>query len=133
MNLSKSKIRRMLWMSIGCISFLLGSIGTIVPILPTFPFYLLTTLCFAKSSKKLHEWFINTNLYKNNFEDYINKKGMTVQTKTKILTMVSLFMLIGFIAMASKNIVFGCFVLSVVWLFHVIYFIWGIKTLRSKD
>lgn len=133
MNLSNSKIRRMLWMSIGCISFVLGSIGTIVPILPTFPFYLLTTLCFAKSSKNLHEWFINTNLYKNNFEDYINKKGMTIQTKIKILTMLSLFMLIGFIAMASKNIVFGCFVLSVVWLFHMIYFIWGIKTLRSKD
>lgn len=131
--MNQNKFKRMIWISIGFISFVLGTIGTILPILPTFPFYLLTAFSFAKSSEKLHEWFMNTNLYKNNFKDYVNKKGMTVQTKIKILTMVSLFMLIGFIAMASKNIVFGCFVLSVVWLFHVIYFIWGIKTLRSKD
>ena len=131
--MSQNKFKRMLWISIGFISFVLGSIGTILPILPTFPFYLLTAFSFAKSSKKLHNWFINTKLYKNNFEEYALNKGMRMKTKIKILGMLTGLMMIGFIMMAMKSVMIGCILLIFVWFFHVIYFIWGIKTIRIED
>lgn len=133
MNLSNSKIRRILWLSIGCIAFVLGSIGTILPILPTFPFYLLCAFSFAKSSKRLHNWFINTNLYKENFEEYVLKKGMRMKTKIKVLGMLTGVMLIGFIMMVMKDVMVGCILLFFVWFFHVIYFVWGIKTIHVED
>ncbi len=131
--MSQNKFKRMLWISIGFISFVLGSIGTILPILPTFPFYLLTAFSFAKSSEKLHNWFINTKLYKNNFEEYALNKGMRMKTKLKILGMLTGLMMIGFIMMAMKSVMIGCILLFFVWFFHVIYFMWGIKTIRIED
>ena len=132
MNLSQSKFRRIIWLIVGCISFVLGSIGTVVPILPTFPFYLLCAFGFAKSSKKLHGWFIQTNLYKENFEEYVLQKGMKMKTKLKVLGMLTGVMFIGFIAMAMKSIVVGCILLLIVWFLHVIYFLWGVKTLVEE-
>ena len=44
----------------------LGAVGAVVPLIPAFPFLLLAAVCFARSSEKLNNWFINTRLYKNN-------------------------------------------------------------------
>ena len=46
-----------------CLGF--GTVGIVLPILPTVPFYMATLFCFAKSSERLHSWFLGTNLYKN--------------------------------------------------------------------
>ncbi|ORX85279.1 hypothetical protein LY90DRAFT_36391, partial [Neocallimastix californiae] len=53
----RNKIIRIILTIIGCISFGLGSIGIVLPILPTVPFYLLALVCFANSSERLHDWF----------------------------------------------------------------------------
>ena len=55
---------RILWIILGFICLGLGVIGIILPILPTVPFFMATVFCFAKSSKRLHGWFIGPNLYK---------------------------------------------------------------------
>lgn len=125
------KIRKMIYITIGCIGFVLGTIGAILPILPTFPFLLLATCCFAKSSEKLHQWFIGTNLYKKNLESYVQGKGMTAKTKIQIMIVVTLLMLVGFIMMG--NIFIGQIILAFVWLFHLVYFIFGIKTLKTTN
>ncbi len=52
-------IKRILWLIAGIICLALGIIGVVLPILPTTPFMLLATFCFAKSSKRLHSWLIN--------------------------------------------------------------------------
>ena len=58
-------------------------------------------------------------------------RGMTVKTKVRIMIMVTLLMSVGFIMMGLKGIVTGCVVLSCVWAFHIIYFIWGVKTIPA--
>ena len=61
-------IKKIAYIVLGYIGVALGAVGAIVPLLPAFPFLLLATFCFAKSSEKLHNWFISTKLYKNNLE-----------------------------------------------------------------
>ena len=56
---------KIIWILLGFLCLGLGTIGMVLPILPTVPFYMATLFCFAKSSKKLHDWFVETNLYKN--------------------------------------------------------------------
>ena len=46
---------------------------------------------------------------------------------------VTLLMSIGFIMMGLKGIVAGCVVLGSVWIFHLIYFIFGIKTIPASE
>lgn len=55
---------RYVWMALGILCLVLGTIGVVLPILPTVPFYMATVFCFAKGSKTLHDWFLGTSLYK---------------------------------------------------------------------
>ena len=117
-------MRKILYIIIGCISLGLGIIGVILPILPTVPFVLLAAFCFAKSSERLNGWFKNTKLYRENNV----KNGMTKQAKIRIMCSVTLLMSIGFIMMGLKGIVVGNIVLLIVWIFHMVYFTFGVKT-----
>ena len=117
-------MKKILYILIGCISLGLGIIGVILPILPTVPVVLLAAFCFAKSSERLDGWFKNTKLYRENNI----KNGMTKQAKIRIMCSVSLLMSIGFIMMGLRVIVVGNVVLLIVWIFHMAYFIFGVKT-----
>lgn len=117
-------MRKILYIIIGCISLGLGIIGVILPILPTVPFVLLAAFCFAKSSERLDGWFKNTKLYRENNI----KSGMTKRAKLRIMCSVTLLMGIGFIMMGLKGIVVGNIVLLIVWIFHMVYFTFGVKT-----
>ena len=57
-------IKKALWLVLGFIGLGLGAVGAVMPLLPAFPFLLLAGMSFAKSSSRLHEWFLNTELYK---------------------------------------------------------------------
>lgn len=117
-------MKKILYIMIGCISLGLGIIGVILPILPTVPFVLLAAFCFARSSERLNGWFKNTKLYRENNI----KSGMTKQAKVRIMCLVTLLMSIGFIMMGLKDIVVGNIVLLIVWIFHMVYFTLGVKT-----
>ena len=124
-------MKRILYIILGCIGVGLGAVGAVVPMLPAFPFLMLAAFCFARSSEKLDRWFKGTKLYKDNLEDYVAGRGMTVKTKIRIMATVTALMSVGFIMMGLKGIVTGCVVLGCVWAFHIIYFIWGVKTIPA--
>ena len=124
-------MKRILYIILGCVGVGLGAVGAVVPMLPAFPFLMLAAFCFARSSEKLDRWFKGTKLYQDNLADYVAGRGMTVKTKVRIMITVTALMSIGFIMMGLKGIVTGCIVLGCVWLFHIIYFIWGVKTIPA--
>ena len=121
-------IKRITLVVLGCVSLALAVIGVVLPILPTVPFLALAAFCFAKSSDRLNNWLINTKFYQNNLADFKAGKGMTVKTKVRILATVTLVMAIGLIAMLMKGIIVGSIILSVVWLGHIYYFGFKVKT-----
>ena len=127
------KLKKLFWIILGLIGVGLGAVGAVVPMIPAFPFLMLAAFSFARSSEKLHSWFINTKLYRDNLADFVAGRGMTVKTKVRIMITVTLLMSIGFIMMGLKGIVTGCIVLTLVWAFHIIYFIFGIKTIPAAE
>lgn len=120
-------MKRIIYIILGCIGVGLGAVGAVVPMLPAFPFLMLAAFCFARSSEKLDRWFKNTKLYQDNLADYVAGRGMTWKTKIRIMITVTLLMSIGFIMMHAVMV--GRIVLACVWVFHIIYFIWGVKTI----
>lgn len=126
MNLKKT-----FYILLGCIGLGIGAVGAVVPLLPAFPFLLLAAFCFARSSEKLHRWFISTKLYKDNLESYVAGKGMTKKTKVHIMITVTALMSIGFVMMHAVPV--GRIVPACVWIFHIVYFLFGVKTIPAAN
>ncbi|MGN0521079.1 MAG: YbaN family protein [Eubacterium sp.] len=126
------KIKKVLLIILGCVGLALGAVGAVVPLLPAFPFLLLAAVCFAKSSEKLSNWFIGTKLYKNNLESYVKGQGMAPKTKVKVMITVTLLMSFGLFMMLRKDLYTPCIILGVVWLFHILYFSFGVKTIKKN-
>ena len=124
-------IKKIIFIVLGCICLALGTVGVVLPILPTVPFYLATAFCFANSSERLHNWFVNTGLYKKHLQSYVEHKGMLLKTKVSIITTVTLLMGFGFFMMARKGIWIPCIILAVVWVCHIVYFVFGVKTIKD--
>ena len=126
-------MKKIIYRILGCAGVALGTIGTMLPILPTVPFLMLAAYCFAGSSERLDRWFRGTRLYQDHLRDLTERKGMTAKAKIRILLTVTLLMGIGFLMMGLKGIVTGCAVLFCVWISHLIYFIFMIKTIPPKE
>lgn len=125
------KIKKIMYITLGCIGVGLGALGAVLPLLPAFPFLLLAAVCFGKSSEKLHTWFIGTKLYKDNLESYIQGKGMTRKAKFRIMVTVTILMSISLFMMLQVPV--GRIILGCVWVFHVPYFAVGVKTIPSES
>ena len=73
----------------GAIAVLLGIFGIFLPLLPTTPFLLLASWCFARGSDRLHRWLLSHRVfgeYLRNFE-----AGRGIPLKAKIVATVMLW------------------------------------------
>ncbi len=120
-------MKKIIFMIIGFIALAFGLIGILVPLFPTVPFLLLASIMFAKSSDKVNSWFKSTKIYQNHLESYVNKQGMLLNTKLKIMLMVTI--LLGIACIMMKDVFIGQIVIIVVWICHILYFTFKVKTI----
>jgi len=125
------KIKRIVFASLGFVCFGLGTVGVFLPILPTTPFYLAALFFFANSSERLHTWFSGTRLYKKHVESFVKKRGMLLSAKISVIAAVTILMGFGFFMMARKGIWIPCVILAAVWICHVYYFVFRVKTIKK--
>lgn len=126
-------MKKYVYLTLGLSALALGALGSLLPFLPTVPFLMLAACCFARCSQKLDHWFKGTRLYRENLADFAAGRGMTRRVKVRIMAAVTLLMGIGCILMGLKGILTGCALLALIWVFHVLYFIYGIKTIPATE
>lgn len=117
---------KIIYFIIGLIAAGLGAIGVVLPILPTTPFLLLATFCFAKSSTRFHKWFTSTRLYKNHLESFVERRSMKLKTKVSLLAFASTMLLIPLIMVPVLPM--HIFILALI-AFKYYYFICRIETI----
>lgn len=122
------KIKKYMYVTAGIISVILGSIGVILPVLPTTPFLLLASFCFAKGSKRFENWFKSTKLYKKHLESFVNNRAMTLKQKWTLLLFADFMMMFPLIILDSL-IVKGIIVIVIICKYY--YFFTQIETIKE--
>lgn len=115
-----NRIKKIIFVIVGFISLLLGIMGTVLPILPTVPFLLLTSYCFARGSNKFEVWFKSSKIYKKYLEDFILNKSMTLKQKIYISTFADI--MIAFPLVILNNLYIKLFLIIII-IFKYYYFI----------
>ena len=122
---------RYIFLTIGAISFVLGTAGIVIPLLPTVPFYMLTLFCLARGSERFHKMFLESSLYQKTVGAYERDKALTLRTKLSILLSVSTIMAVG--AYFSQDMPIALIVMAFVWIGHVIALVFIVKTKKIKN
>ena len=117
---------RYIFLTVGAVSFALGTAGIVLPMLPTVPFYMITLFCLARGSERFHNMFLESSLYQKTVGAYERDKALTLQTKLSILLSVSTIMAVG--AYFSQDMPIALIVMAFVWIGHVIALVFIVKT-----
>ncbi|WP_100010483.1 YbaN family protein [Lentibacillus sediminis] len=123
-------IKRILLVIIGLISFGIGVAGTILPVLPGGPFYLIAAFCFTKSSERLDNWFRSTEVYDKYVVGFREKRGMTRKEKIRINLIADFFIVFS---LFMVDILFVQIIIAALGLYKHYYFIKKIKTIKPAE
>lgn len=95
---------RALYIILGCLSVVLGTIGVFIPGLPTTPFVLLASWCFYRSSPRLQAWLLQSFLGKY-IREYRDKGGLTTSKRIYIILLMAAMVAISTIFFISSMLI----------------------------
>ena len=87
------RLRRALLIAAGTACVALGTLGIVLPLLPTTPFLLLAAVCYARSSPRLLHWLTHNRWFGSYIRNY--REGHGIPLREKILTLSLLWITIG--------------------------------------
>lgn len=90
-----STLKRCLYVMSGFISIGLALLGILLPLLPTTPFLLLAAFCFARSSRRWHDWLLQQPLLGPYIFAFREKKGLTLEQKWRIAGAITVTLLLS--------------------------------------
>lgn len=122
-------MKKGLYIGLGGLTLVLGTIGIFVPFLPTTVFYLLTGFFWLRSSETLHTKFIQSESYHKYVDDPIVKKKMTTKSMVKMFIVMFIVFLIPCILV--DNLVMRV-TMGLVYVSHVIFLTWHLKGKKTK-
>lgn len=112
-------MKKIIFITLGYLSFFLGTVGIFLPVLPTVPFYLLTAYLWFNSSDKLHHYLMNNRYYKQYIQEAFLEKKLTLKKLIKILIFLFILLAIPAVLVNSLHVrMMLCFV----YIAHVIGF-----------
>lgn len=100
-----------IWAALGILALAFGTIGIVVPLLPTVPFLLLAALCFARSSTRLHNWLISHPLLGPPIQDWSERGAISSRSKRNatvsigLVFALSLLLGLGLLILAIQAVV----------------------------
>jgi len=120
------RLKRFSWLCLGHCFLVIGIIGAFLPVLPTVPFILLASACYAKGSERFHQKLRNSRWFGKIIQAW--EAGRAISLRTKFIAVGSLLMSVFFtvIFLSSLWLKIGMIVIAI----GVIWFIWTRTTAK---
>jgi uncharacterized protein len=80
-----------MWFAVGWVAVAVGSIGVVVPGLPTTVFFIIAAACFARSSPRFEQWVLDLPHIGRAVRDYRAGLGMSRRAKALAIGMMLAF------------------------------------------
>ena len=116
--MKKFNLKKALWFSLGCLLLVIAFIGVYLPGLPWSTPAVGAAFCFAKSSKKMHDWIMNHKLFGPFLTNWAEKRVFPTKFKyAMVLTMMSSIAIMWFTTGNIKAMMWtgGFMVLVAIW------------------
>lgn len=81
-------VTRWLFLLGGLLCLALATAGALLPVLPCTPFVLLAVYCFARSSKRLHNWLLNSRLFGGIIRDWQQHRAIRRQVRSSSVAII---------------------------------------------
>jgi len=97
----RTKVKHSLLIVIGWFFVILGTIGAVLPILPTTGFLIIALACFAESSPRFHRMLLENKWFGSSLTQWQKSKTISQNTKHKAMLLIistfaiSIFILSG--------------------------------------
>jgi uncharacterized membrane protein YbaN (DUF454 family) len=122
------KVKKYLFIILGSISLVLGSVGIILPLLPTTPFLLLSAFFYLKSSQRLYDWLLNHKIFGIYIYSYINYHAIDLKAKITSLSLLWITLVISMVLIEKLLVTVILIIIGLSVTFHLL----TLKTM-SKD
>ena len=114
---------QVVYAALGTLFLVTGIVGIFLPILPTTPFLLLATTCYARSSRRFYNWLMNHPVFGPMIIEWRTYKS--IPWRIKLVAMVMMFLTFGssivfFIRDGHMQLALAFFgVMMLIWLYQV--------------
>lgn len=84
------RTRALTYLAFGHVFLATGLIGVVVPLLPTTPFILLASWCYARGSERAHRWLRENKLFGVYLREWEEYHSIPLKAKVTAVTMITL-------------------------------------------
>jgi len=87
----------------GFIMVALGTLGIVIPGLPTTPFMIVAAFCFMKSSDRMYKWVTTNKLFGGKVKKFIDNRSIPVRGKIYCISAMWIMIIISMIFVIDKT------------------------------
>ncbi len=118
-----SPLVRGLLIGAGLACVALGVIGIFLPVLPTTPFMLLAAACFARSSRRFHDWLLSNRTFGPLIHEWEQHRSIPRRTKLVAIALMSLTLALSIVFFVEPRwlqaLLAAIGLALAIWLYHI--------------
>jgi hypothetical protein len=95
---------RLLLLIAGTLFLALAALAIVLPVVPATPFLLLAAACFARASKRFHDWLVTRPIIGKLLHDWHTHRSVPRRTKLAVYAMIAVSLSITFIFVVKDRL-----------------------------